>query len=243
MRPWATSGSLNRRREYIALDCHDLNPGMSAEPSTTDTTAAGVAHLRAVDPVLAAIIDRIDPRGIGEWLARRADDHYAALVRSIIGQQLSTKAARAIYGRLTDRFGGRAPTPAEVLGDEPDELRTAVGLSRAKVGFLRSLAEHVLDGSLELEALDALDTDAVITELTAIKGIGVWSAHMFLMFHLQRPDILAVGDLGIRRAMMVAYGLEALPDPAWMELTAAPWRPYRTLACCYLWRSLEKTPV
>ena len=134
-------------------------------------------------------------------------------MRSIVGQQLSTKAARANYARLTERFGGRTPTPREVLEDDPDELRAAAGLSRAKVSFLRSLAEHVEDGSLELERLDDLPDDEVIAELTAVRGIGVWSAHMFLMFHLQRPDVLPVGDLGIRKAVQAHYDLEKLPAP------------------------------
>ncbi len=151
-------------------------------------------------------------------------------------------AARAIYGRLTARFEGRAPTPQEILDDDPEELRAAAGLSRAKVRFLRSLAQHVLTGELELERLDALGEEEVIAELTAVKGIGLWSAHMFLMFHLGRPDVLPVGDLGIRKAIQQAYGLQALPTPAEMEAIAEPWRPQRTLACRYLWRSLENEP-
>jgi len=171
------------------------------------------------------------------------DDHYGALVRAIAGQQLSVKAARAIYGRLTARFDGRPPTPEEILEDEPEELRAAAGLSRAKVGYLRSLAEHVLSGELELERLDELDDEAAIAELVAVKGLGTWTAHMFLMFHLERPDVLPVGDLGIRRAIQRAYGLGALPDPIAMEKIAEPWRPYRTLACRYLWRSLQNEPA
>jgi DNA-3-methyladenine glycosylase II len=199
--------------------------------------------LRAADPVLGALIDEVGVDGLGDPRAGRPSDHYGALLRSIVGQQLSTKAARAIYGRLTERFGGRTPTPREVLDDDPDALRVAAGLSRAKVVYLRSLAEHVLDRSLELDRLDSLPDDEIIAELTAVKGLGIWSAHMFLMFHLQRPDVLPVGDLGIRRAVMLRYGLDALPDPATMERIAEPWRPYRTLACRYLWRSLESTPV
>jgi DNA-3-methyladenine glycosylase II len=206
-------------------------------------TADPVAALRASDPVLRAVIDSIGVDGLGDPRAGRPEDHYGALVRAIVGQQLSTSAARAIYGRLTDRFGGRTPTPAEVLADEPDELRTAAGLSHAKVTYLRSLAEHVIGGSLDLERLDSLPDDEVIADLTAIKGIGLWSAHMFLMFHLQRPDVLPVGDLGIRKAVMLTYGLPALPAPAEMEQIAEPWRPHRTLACRYLWRSLAATPV
>ncbi|HEY0581901.1 MAG TPA: DNA-3-methyladenine glycosylase 2 family protein [Chloroflexota bacterium] len=204
---------------------------------------ADVEHLRAADPVLRGIIDELGSAGLGDPRAGRPADHYGALVRSIVGQQLSTIAARAIYQRLTERFGGRTPTPHEVLADDADALRAAAGLSRAKVVFLRSLAEHVVSGALELERLDDLPDDEVIAELVAVKGLGTWTAHMFLMFHLQRPDVLAVGDLGIRRAVMQRYGLPALPTPAELELLAAPWRPYRTLACRYLWRSLDATPV
>jgi DNA-3-methyladenine glycosylase II len=192
--------------------------------------------------VLAALIASVGP--LGDARAGRPDreDHYGALVRAIVGQQLSVLAARAIYGRLTDRFGGRPPTPQEILADDPEELRAAAGLSRAKVSFLRSLAEHVLSGELELGRLGELSEDEVIAELTAVKGIGRWSADMFLMFHLERPDVLPVGDLGIRRAFERAYGMAELPDAPEMERIAEPWRPHRTLACRYLWRSLDNEP-
>jgi DNA-3-methyladenine glycosylase II len=170
------------------------------------------------------------------------EDHYGALVRSIVGQQLSVRAARSIYGRLTERFGGRPPTQSEILADEPEALRAAAGLSRAKVGFLRSLAEHVQSGELELERLRELDDETVIAELVAVKGLGEWSAHMFLMFHLERPDVLPVGDLGIRRAIERAYRLNGLPHARTIEQIALPWRPHRTLACRYLWRSLANEP-
>ena len=163
-------------------------------------------------------------------------------MRAIVGQQLSVLTARAIYGRLTARFSDRAPTPQEIIDDDPEALRAAAGLSRAKVGFLRSLAEHVLSGELELERLEELGDDQVIAELTAVKGIGLWSAHMFLMFQLERPDVLPVGDLGIRRAIERAYGLQELPQASQMEEIAEPWRPYRSLACRYLWRSLDNEP-
>jgi DNA-3-methyladenine glycosylase II len=205
--------------------------------------ARAIAHLRAADPVLSAVIDEVGTEGIGELRAGRPTDHYGSLVRSIVGQQLSTIAARAIYGRLVARYGGRTPTPQEVLADDPDALRVAAGLSHAKVNFLRSLAEHVVNGTLELDRLDQLSDDEVIAELVAVKGLGTWSAHTFLMFHLQRPDVVAVGDLGIRKAIKVRYGLAALPSPAEVTALAEKWRPYRTLACRFLWRSLNATPV
>jgi DNA-3-methyladenine glycosylase II len=202
-----------------------------------------LAHLRASDPVLARVIERVGRLPHVRDGRPDSDDHYGALVRTIVGQQLSVFAARAIYGRLTERFGGRTPSAQEILADDPEELRVAVGLSRAKAAYLRSLAEHVISGELELGRLSELDDDTVIEELTAVKGLGVWSAHMFLMFHLERPDVLPVGDLGIRRAIEIAYELDALPAPAEMLTIAEPWRPYRTLACRYLWRSLRNEPT
>jgi DNA-3-methyladenine glycosylase II len=199
-------------------------------------------HLRAADPVLGALIDALGPDERDPRAGRPAD-HYGALVRSIVGQQLSTKAARSIYVRLTARFGDRTPTPREILDDDPEALRAAAGLSRAKVGFLRSLAEHVLSGELELERLDELPDEQVTAELIAVRGLGPWTADMFLMFHLRRPDVLPVGDLGIRRAVQRAYGLPALPDAAELTRIAEPWRPHRTLACRYLWRSLDAVPT
>src|SRR3954466_2133935 len=190
---------------------------------------------RLIDDYGGALPLEPDSRG-------RPPELYGALLRSITGQQLSVKAARAIYGRLTERFGGRAPTPEELLADDPDELRAAAGLSRAKVASLRSLAEHVLAGELQLAQLEQLPDDEVIRELTAVKGIGEWSAHMFLMFTLHRPDVLAVGDLGVRNAAMRAYDLPAPPKAAELEALAEPWKPHRTRACLYLWRSLENTP-
>lgn len=209
----------------------------------SDDLADAIAHLRAADPVLRRLIDEIGADSLGDRRIGRPRDHYGALVRTIVGQQLSTRAARAIYERLTQRFGGRAPTPEEILAEDNDELRTSVGLSHAKVRYLRSLAEHTLNGSLDLSGLGRHPDDEVIAELTAISGIGLWSAHMFLMFHLQRPDVLPVGDLGIRKAFQAAYGLSGLPDAAEMEGIAEPWRPYRTVACLFLWRSLSAVPV
>jgi len=205
---------------------------------------AALAHLRAADPVLARLLDESGPPETRRDPARPAPgDHYGALVRSIVGQQLSVLAARSIYRRLVEFFGGHTPSPREVLAADPDEMRVAAGLSRAKTTFLRSLAEHVVSGELELERLDDLPDEEVMAELVAVKGIGEWSAHMFLMFQLERPDVLAVGDLGIRRAVERAYGLEALPTAAELTALGEPWRPYRTLACRVLWRSLDNAPA
>lgn len=208
-----------------------------------DRRVRAEAHLRAADPILGAIVEAVGADGLGDARAGRPDDHYGALVRAIVGQQLSTKAARTIFGRLTERYDGRTPTPAELIADDLDELRLAAGLSRAKASYLRSLAEHVVNGELELERLDEMPDDEVAAELVAVKGLGQWTADMFLMFHLQRPDVLPVGDLGIRRAVERAYGLPGLPDPAELTRIAEPWRPHRTLACRYLWRSLDNEPT
>lgn len=201
-------------------------------------------HLRAADPTMARLIDAYGgPLPTGPDARGRPPELYGALVRSIAGQQLSVKAAAAIYGRLVARFEGRPPTPREILDDDPEALRAAAGFSRAKVASLRSLAEHVLDGSLELERMDALPDEEVIAELVAVRGIGVWTAQMFLMFTLHRPDVLPVGDLGVRNAARDAYGLPAAPPPAELEALAEPWRPFRTRASLYLWRSLANTPA
>jgi DNA-3-methyladenine glycosylase II len=205
---------------------------------------AASAHLRAVDPVMAALIDRVGelPEPSRPSTRPNPGEHYAGLLRAIVGQQLSTRAAAAIWQRLLGHFDGRQPTPEEVLAADPEELRAAAGLSRAKTSYLRSLAEHVIEGSLELDRLEELDDDAVIAELVAVKGIGEWSAHMFLMFQLERPDVLAPGDLGIRRGIQIAYGLPELPTPTEVIALAEPWRPYRTAACRYLWRAIDAPP-
>jgi DNA-3-methyladenine glycosylase II len=201
-------------------------------------------HLRGADPVLARLIDDgggplpLEPDSRG-----RPADHYGALVRGIAGQQLSVKAARSIFNRLTDRFDGRTPTPAELLADDPEELRAACGFSRAKVTYLRSLAEHVVSGELELERLPELPDEEIIRELTAVKGVGEWTAHMFLMFTLHRPDVLPTGDLGVRNAVLREYRLDALPKPDELKTLAEPWRPFRTRACLYLWRSFDNAPA
>jgi DNA-3-methyladenine glycosylase II len=192
---------------------------------------------------MAELIDRAGRLPAARTGRPDPGDHYGALVRAIAGQQLSVLAARAIYTRLTDRYGGRPPTPEEILAEDPEELRAAAGLSRAKTGYLRSLAEHVVSGELELERLDDLPDEDVIAELVAVKGLGMWSAQMFLMFQLERPDVLPTGDLGIRNAIQRAYGLPEPPTAAQMDAIGDAWRPYRTLASRYLWRSLHNEPT
>jgi DNA-3-methyladenine glycosylase II len=198
-------------------------------------------HLQAADPILGEVIEHIGRIEMGRP-DRDPNDHYGALVRAITGQQLSVKAAASIHARFLEFFGGTTPTPQQVLDAEPETMRAAAGLSRMKVAFLRSLAEHVISGELDLERMSELSDEDVIAELIEIKGIGQWTAHMFLMFHLSRPDVLAVGDLGIRAAMRDLYGLDDLPAPDEMERIALPWRPWRTIACRYLWRSLDNEP-
>jgi DNA-3-methyladenine glycosylase II len=144
-----------------------------------------------------------------------------------------------MWTRLLGLFDGRAPSPSELLAIDVDELRAGAGLSRAKAASLRSLAEHVLDGRLELDRFGELDDATAEAELIAVKGIGPWTAHMFLMFHLDRPDVLAAGDLGIRKAIMLAYRLPELPSPEQVTEMAESWRPWRTIACRLLWRSLD----
>jgi DNA-3-methyladenine glycosylase II len=172
---------------------------------------------------------------------RPKEDAHGTLLRAIVGQQLSSKAAFTIFGRIQEMFGGRTPSPQEVLDADPDALRAA-GLSGRKVEYIQDLARHVASGELEVDRFGRLSDAEIIEEITAVRGLGVWTAHMFMMFHLERPDVLPVGDLGIRAAARNEYGLEDLPTPAELEEIAEPWRPHRTLACIYLWGSLANEP-
>jgi DNA-3-methyladenine glycosylase II len=204
---------------------------------------AAVKVLREADPVMAGLVDRYgDPDGVRPRRVGVPADAYGALLRSIVGQQLSTKAAVAIYGRLAALYGDRTPTPRELLETDPETLR-GVGLSRAKVRYLRDLAERVEAGEIDLDSLPALPDDEIRAQLTRVKGLGPWSIDMFLMFHLGRPDVLPVGDLGIRKAVQAAYGLDEVPDAATINRIGEAWRPWRTLASLYLWRSLDTTPI
>jgi DNA-3-methyladenine glycosylase II len=208
-------------------------------------------HLRSADPILGAIIDTARRDGVRPTLTpdptlppdpNMPTDRYGVLVRAIVSQNISEIASRAIYLRLIERFGGRPPTPREILAADPDELRVAAGLSKAKTASFRSLAEHLISGELELERLDELPDEDVVAQLVTVRGIGRWTAEIFLIFHLRRPDVLAAGDLSLRRAVERAYGLPGPPARDELERIAEPWRPCRTLACLYLWRTVEATP-
>jgi DNA-3-methyladenine glycosylase II len=203
------------------------------------------AALARRDPVMAALIERIGPIDLAERLARRQEerpaDAYGALLRSIIGQQVSTKAARTVHARVLDLFGGRTPSPEQLLAVSVEDLR-GVGLSGRKVTYMRDLAQHVVDGELELDRLAELSDEEAIEEISAVRGLGRWTAEVFLMFHLERPDVLSGGDLGLRKAIQIEYGLEAMPTPEEVVEIGARWSPYRSLASLYLWESLAPVP-
>ena len=197
-------------------------------------------YLCGQDPVLRGLIDAQGP--IDPATDRRGSrpDAFVALARAIVGQQVSTKAAASIWAKFEAALGGD-PSPAAVVAAEVQTLRGA-GLSGAKAAYVKDLAGHVASGELDLDHIGELADEDVIAALTEVKGIGRWTAEMFLIFHLGRPDVISAGDLGIRRAIEIAYGLDGLPGPTDMERISDPWRPHRTLACLYLWRSLDNTP-
>jgi len=200
-------------------------------------------ELAASDPVMGRLAARLGELDLDTRRRRRPlVDAYGMLLRSVVGQQLSVKAAATIHGRLLDLFGGATPSPGDLLASDPEALRDA-GLSWRKVEYVRDLAEHVISGALELDRLDQLTDDEVIAEITAVRGFGTWSAQMFLIFFLERPDVLPTGDLGIRKAVQAAYGLAEMPTPAELERIAEPWRPHRSLASIYLWESLDNAPA
>jgi DNA-3-methyladenine glycosylase II len=202
------------------------------------------AQLAASDPVMAGLVERLGEHSVEARRRKRTlpVNAYGMLLRSVIGQQLSVKAAATIHDRFLGLFGGETPTTEQLLDADPQALRD-VGFSWRKVEYVRDLAEHVLSGKLELDRLDQLSDDEVIAEITAVRGFGVWSAHMFLIFFLERPDVLPTGDLGVRRAAQLAYGLDEMPSPAELEEIGEPWRPHRTLASIYLWESLANEPL
>jgi len=190
------------------------------------------------DPILRDLMRRHGPCGLAD---SQHTDPFQALVHAIISQQLSTKAAATIAARV-DALLDDVPAPARVAAVSDAQLRGA-GLSGQKVGYLRDLCTRVTDGSLPLDTLDALPDEEVIAALTRVKGIGRWTAEMFLMFRLHRPDVLPVGDLGIVKAVQRAYRLRTLPSPTRLLRLGESWRPYRSVACWYLWASLANVPV
>ena len=191
-----------------------------------------IEHLKNADPVMGAIIERVGPYGI-----KFLEPDFETLVKSIVSQQLSGKVAKTIYGRLIAAAGGKL-TPESLLKLRPARLRT-LGLSRQKIEYIRDLARHSRSGTVDFARLPDCSDDEVIEHLTAVKGIGVWTAHMFLIFALRRPNVLPIGDLGVRTAIRRAYGLDDLPKPAAIEEMARGWHPYCSVASWYLWRSLE----
>jgi DNA-3-methyladenine glycosylase II len=197
------------------------------------------------DPAMAELIERIGPHSVKQRQRRRGiekPDAYGALLRTVVGQQISTKAAASIYARLLALYDGRTPVPEQLLASSEEELR-GVGLSGRKVSYIRDLATHVLDGELELDRLSELEDEEVIEEIVAVRGFGRWSAEMFLMFHLERPDVFSGGDLGLRNAIKLLDGLPDPPTPQEAIDRAEAWAPNRTLASIYLWESLANVPV
>lgn len=194
---------------------------------------SALQHLKKSDPVMAAIIQRV-----GKFTLEYTEPSFETLVRSIVYQQLSGRVASVIFARLHAAAGEERLTPAGIMKLRPERMRKA-GLSGQKTLYIRELAKHTRRGSVIFEDLPGFDDAGVIEHLTRVKGIGVWTAQMFLMFALRRPDVLPVADLGIRTAVKKAYELEDLPKPPELEKIAAGWRPHSSIACWYLWRSLE----
>lgn len=196
---------------------------------------AADAHLARSDAVMADLVARLGPIIPPEVTV--PPDMFGSLIMAIVRQQLAAGAATAIYDRLLHYFGDRVPAPEALLSAGP-QLRTTVGLSHAKDRTMRALAQRISSGELDLDRLPSLSDEEVARALTSVTGIGAWTAGVFLMFRLKRPDILLAGDLGIRRAAQLAYRLDELPRPKALEAIAAPWRPYRTRGCHYLWAFL-----
>ena len=193
-----------------------------------------VRHLRRRDPVLAGIISRV---GRCAWETGRAGSAFSSLVEAMLYQQITGKAAASVHRRLRGVLGRRHPRPQEILAASTRALRGA-GLSRQKIAYMRDLAARAVDG-LPLRGLSRRPDEEVIEALCAVKGIGRWTAEMFLIFRLGRFDVLPVDDYGLRKAVQRAYGLKGLPEARWLQGRGEAWRPYRTVATWYLWRSLE----
>jgi DNA-3-methyladenine glycosylase II len=194
-----------------------------------------IRHLRRADPKLAQVIAHV---GSCRFTPRAEGTHFDALLRSIIYQQLSGKAAATIHARFAGLYGGRSPTPDELLATTDEALR-GVGLSRQKLSYLKDLARHVASGELPLDGIEQLSDEAIVDALVRVKGIGRWTAHMFLMFRLGRPNVLPDLDLGIQKGIQVAYRMRKLPPPAHVQKIGTRWAPFATVACWYLWRLLD----
>jgi DNA-3-methyladenine glycosylase II len=206
---------------------------MTVGRNTTDRHAAGVKHLRRVDRVLRDVIDQVGPCTL-----RPQRDRFGMLVRSIISQQISTGAARSILAKLTTLAGPAGLTAENLARFTPTELRTA-GVSPQKAGYVLDLAQRASEGSLRLARVGRFDDEAVIEHLVQVKGIGRWTAQMFLIFALGRPDVFPHDDLGVRAAIRNLYRLDELPTKEESHAIAEPWRPHSSLASWYCWRSLE----
>jgi DNA-3-methyladenine glycosylase II len=196
-------------------------------------------HLARRDPVMRDLMRRHGPCGLP---SRQHADPFKALMQAIMSQQLSTKAAATIGARVMALCGDDGPT-AEAVERLSDEQLRAAGLSGQKTRYMRDLSARVLDGSLALTEIESLEDEDVIGALTSVKGIGRWTAEMFLIFRLQRPDVLPVGDLGIVKAVQRNYGMRRVPSPTRLVKLGERWRPYRSVACWYLWASLNNTPT
>jgi DNA-3-methyladenine glycosylase II len=196
-------------------------------------------HLAKNDPKLALIIEAYGPCRL-----KPHTDYYAELVSGIVGQQLSVKAARTIWKRVLDLFGGKMPTPEELALMDTEKLR-ACGMSYPKVSYTKDLANRIINKQLDLAHISTMPNDQLIEQLTAVKGIGEWSAHMFMIFSLGRLDVLPIGDLGVRKALMKAYDLDELPKPETCVTIANEnnWHPYESVAALYLWESLDNAPI
>jgi len=230
--------------ENMDVRNRDTTSRMAKRTKSSRKATDPYEHLRSVDPKLATVIDRVGPCPLAEPLDSVYSPAYCfeALVRAIVSQQLSTKAAATIFSRVAALGANGFPSP-DALASTPSESLRAVGLSEAKTRAVHDLAAHVLDGRLPLERLRELDDEAVIEALVAVRGIGRWTAEMFLMFRLHRPDVLSTADLGLRKGMMGLYRLRSMPSPEVMQKRAELWRPYRTLGCWYLWRVAETLPA
>lgn len=237
-----------RPRKIRRLTGHPLGPAKPPPPSPPlfaprilkplschGEIEVALCHLRRSDPLLSALIDSLQPPTFSS-----SARPFLALAKSILYQQLATKAAQTIYARFLALFGGGEDgvSPDSLLVLSPQQLRQA-GVSGRKAGYLHDLAENYRDGALSDESILEMEDEGLLTALTRVKGIGVWSVHMFMMFSLHRPDVLPVGDLGVRKGLQAMHGLKELPKPLEMEELCEKWRPYRSVGSWYMWRLME----